>query len=274
MKKILSPLFILITIGIQAQLKVSTMNDNGIAPGQVLQVNGSDTPVSTTNTTKFGKVFSVNLEGRVGIGTNQPNSNLDITWDGTTGATGPSNAARTTIALKNVSSGGHHYYFNSEGYLSSNPGGFTIWDGTAEATRFIIEPNGKIGIGTTQPSTLLHVNGTITANEIQGPSDKRFKKNIKPLENSLEKIISLNGYTYEWRRDEFPEKNFRIGTNIGLIAQEVEEIFPDVVFTSDDSFKSKSIDYAKLIPVLIESIKDLKSEIEELKSQISDKKKQ
>lgn len=150
------------------------------------------------------------------------------------------------------------------------------WNGlnfyTGTVPRMSITNVGNVGIGKTNPNSMLDVNGEITALAIKGPSDIRFKKNLKPLENSLSKISSLKGYSYEWRKDEFPNKNFRKGTDIGLIAQEVEKVFPEVVYTDNDEMKSKSIDYSKLVPALVESIKELQKEIEALRAELNKKK--
>jgi hypothetical protein len=99
----------------------------------------------------------------------------------------------------------------------------------------------------------LTVVGTVTAN-----SDIRLKKNIKPLSNSLEKIIQLNGVEFD--RIDIEEHQ------IGLIAQEVEEIIPEIVFESDNI---KSIAYQNLVAVLVEAIKELKTEVDELKKNIN-----
>ena len=102
-------------------------------------------------------------------------------------------------------------------------------------------------------------------------SDRRLKKNIKPLTNSLETICKLNGKTFEWidgKRD---------GIQIGLIAQEVEEIIPEVinrhtlpVKTNDEETEYLTIQYDQLIPHLIESIKELQSQVNELRSRLGD----
>lgn len=148
-------------------------------------------------------------------------------------------------------------------------GGLRFFTGGTEKMR--MDDYGKVGIGVTSPTSILHVNGDITALAVKGPSDIRFKKNIRPLENALSKTAKLRGYSYEWKNEEFPDRNFKTGKDIGLIAQEVEEVYPEVVFTADDAMKSKSIDYAKLVAVLVESIKELKAEVDYLKSQLDPK---
>jgi len=132
--------------------------------------------------------------------------------------------------------------------------------------------DGFVGIGTTTPSTMLHVNGTITATKIQGPSDSRFKKNIKPIKNALEKVMKLGGYTYDWKdASEFPNQTLGKGHDMGVIAQEVEKQFPEAVSTNADGFKAVS--YTELVPALIEAIKAQQAEIEILKATVAKLKK-
>jgi hypothetical protein len=98
-------------------------------------------------------------------------------------------------------------------------------------------------------------------------SDKRLKKNIMPLSGALNKVLTLKGVSFEWRQDEFQEMNFDTKRHIGLIAQEVEDIIPEVVDTTQEGYKS--IQYANLIAILIEAIKEQQIQIKELKIRLS-----
>lgn len=254
MKKSLS-LFAILTLGtLQAQLKIGS-SPNLIINEAMLQINGTATRNAIDPDT------FIYDKGKVGIGTTKPDGQLDILSP---------NPLGTSVVLSNYSTNAHKYIFNSEGSSSPLVGSYTIFDATASANRFTIADNGFVGIATgyAVPTSRLQVNGEIEATAIKGPSDVRYKKNIKPLEGSLDKITKLKGYNYEWKKNEFPEKNFKSGTDIGLIAQEVEKVYPEVVYTANDNMQSKSIDYSKLVPALIESIKELKAEIETLKSQM------
>jgi nitrogen regulatory protein PII-like uncharacterized protein len=97
-------------------------------------------------------------------------------------------------------------------------------------------------------------------------SDKRFKKDIKGLENVSEKIKKLNGYSYNFKTEEFPEKRFNSKTRIGLIAQELKEVFPELV--TEDATGFYAVDYQGMIPVLLEAIKAQQKETEELKAMV------
>ena len=92
------------------------------------------------------------------------------------------------------------------------------------------------------------------------PSDRRYKRDIVPVSSTLDAVLKLEGVYYRWKRDEFPEMNFPDGQQIGLIAQDVERLFPEAVGTNEDGYKT--LKYAQLVPVLIEAIKTQQQTIE------------
>ncbi len=92
-------------------------------------------------------------------------------------------------------------------------------------------------------------------------SDIRLKKNITPLSGPLEKVLSLQGVSYEWKREAFPQHNFEEGRQVGVIAQEVEQVFPELVHTDEDGYKS--VNYAALIAPLVEAIKEQQAMMEQ-----------
>ncbi|MBO4601875.1 MAG: tail fiber domain-containing protein [Salinivirgaceae bacterium] len=106
-----------------------------------------------------------------------------------------------------------------------------------------------------------------TNGEIQ-TSDKRLKTNIKPLERALDKVLTLNGVTYEWRVKEFPNKNFDSNRHVGVLAQELEAVLPEAVETGADGYKS--VNYSNITPVLIEAIKEQNKKIEELEAKLKE----
>ena len=127
--------------------------------------------------------------------------------------------------------------------------------------------SGRIGIGTETPAAALHVIGNIIASGTITPSDLRYKLNIQPINQPLQKLLSLSGVTYLMNNNSFPEMHFDETRQYGLIAQEVEKVFPEMVKQiNDDGYKG--IDYVKLIPVLIEAIRDLKKENNRQQQQI------
>jgi len=117
---------------------------------------------------------------------------------------------------------------------------------------------------------VVKINGQVIMTAVASPSDARYKKNIEPLKSSLEKVMNLNGVSYEWKVEENPGSGFKKDKQIGLIAQDVETIIPKLVFTDRKGYKSLS--YEKLVPVLVEAIKEQQKTIAE-KSQIADEQK-
>ena len=107
----------------------------------------------------------------------------------------------------------------------------------------------------------VYVNGLLTATSTSFPSDARLKRDFSPLTSSLSNINKLNGYHYYWK-DESRIK----GLQTGLIAQEVQKIFPELVNTDKEGMLS--VDYIGLIPHLIEAIKELKIKNQELENSL------
>ncbi|MEM9328593.1 MAG: tail fiber domain-containing protein [Bacteroidota bacterium] len=118
----------------------------------------------------------------------------------------------------------------------------------------------RVGIGGTySPSYTLHVNGSAYCSSGNwSGSDVRFKKNIEPLVNSLDRVVQLRGVSFDWRHDEFEDRSFSTQREIGFIAQEVEQIAPEVIHTSEDGYKA--VAYEKLTALLAEAIEEVKRE--------------
>jgi len=109
----------------------------------------------------------------------------------------------------------------------------------------------------------LHVDGNIIGYSTT-ISDQRLKGNINKIDNALDKVMQINGYTFTYNHDG--------KQSAGVIAQEVENIMPsavqstNLVFNDDNDVEFKTVQYDQLTGLLIEAIKDLKAEIEELKN--------
>jgi hypothetical protein len=127
---------------------------------------------------------------------------------------------------------------------------------------------GNVGIGTETPSQKLHVIGNILASGTITPSDARFKKDIESITTPLEKIMQLNGVTYHYRTNEFTDRGFDNTIQVGVIAQDVEKIFPQLVFSDDKGYKA--VDYPKLVPLLIEGMKEQQKQIATQQRQIDE----
>jgi hypothetical protein len=118
----------------------------------------------------------------------------------------------------------------------------------------------------------LHVNGNASINgnlcytgTIGTCSDARFKQNIRPIPDALARVASLNPVAYDWRTDQFPDRHFAPGPQIGFIAQELEQLFPELV--TEDAEGYKHVNYGQLTPVLVAAIQQLKQRIEALETE-------
>ncbi|HCE30681.1 hypothetical protein A2778_03555 [Candidatus Daviesbacteria bacterium RIFCSPHIGHO2_01_FULL_40_24] len=115
----------------------------------------------------------------------------------------------------------------------------------------------------------VRIHGTAwTTNGAWSGSDSRFKKDIEKINNPLDKLKMLEGITFNWRKDEFPQMNFTNGRQYGLIAQEVEKIIPELVNTDNQGYKS--VAYDKFTAVLLEAIKQQQKQIDQLKKEVED----
>ena len=94
-------------------------------------------------------------------------------------------------------------------------------------------------------------------------SDKRLKNEIIPISNPLDKINSIGGYSFVWNSK---KQNIYNGKDYGVIAQEIEEILPELVTTRENGYKA--VKYDKIISLLIEGIKELSTEVKELKEKL------
>lgn len=133
------------------------------------------------------------------------------------------------------------------------------------AEQFVITDTGNVGIGTTSPGYKLQVgnfgDGTsAVANAWNTFSSIRWKRDIKPIDNPLDKIKKITGVYFYWK-----ESGKR---DIGLIAEDVGKVIPEVVTYEENGKDAKSLDYSKLTSVLIEAIKEQQKQIEELKKEI------
>jgi len=190
-------------------------------------------------------------------------------------------------------------------YLRVNSGATA---GSSSGGTNLISIGSNVGIGATNPATKLCVRSTATFNTsieydastrlrigVAGSgvatfttdnnaacaftkdvvafatSDKRLKDNIKPLDNAIDKVLKISGVEFDWNdtRDEDgkPLHSYE-GHDVGVIAQEIEEVLPEVVTTRDNGYKA--VKYEKIVPLLIEAIKEQQVQIDELKTKIGE----
>lgn len=107
---------------------------------------------------------------------------------------------------------------------------------------------------------------TINGTSIATSSDERLKKEIEPLDNSLERVIALRGVNYKWREPSYASDNNMNKLELGLIAQEVKKVVPEVVEKDTNDFYV--VRYDRLVALLIEAIKEQQDQIDNLKKEI------
>ena len=161
-------------------------------------------------------------------------------------------------------------------YKDSNSNDFRFYQGANRMT--IQNATGNVGIGTTSPGKKLYVEGSAGGTQAWNASDVREKTQIKPIQNALDSILELRGVSYRWEKgDEQESQGFDNKTHFGVIAQEVEAVYPELVDNPGITEKRKHVEYNGLVGVLIEAVKELKvrnekqqAEIEELQSIIKE----
>ena len=132
---------------------------------------------------------------------------------------------------------------------------------------FLINTTGRVGIGTTTPAYPLDVSGDIQCTALHETSDDRLKTNIETLDNALNKVGRLRGVSFEWNSYAKSEGATAGERQIGVLASEVESVFPELVSTPENGYKS--VDYTKLTAVLIEAVKELKAQNEKQQMEIT-----
>jgi hypothetical protein len=133
------------------------------------------------------------------------------------------------------------------------------------STNTIDTNSGNLSIGATSGSRVaILTNTTITgilsvSDDITAfwTSDERLKDNITPIDDPLAKVLSISGNTFDWN-----EKSNKSGHDVGVIAQEIEKVLPEAVVTRDNGYLA--VDYHKVVPLLIEAVKELTAKVESL----------
>ena len=221
--------------------------------------------------------FLIQASGGVGVGTTTPEGPLHVA-EGSAGSIS-ANASAAAVLERNASC------FlqllapdaNESGVLFGNPSdgaaaGAIVYNSTAadglafrvagNSTKMVIEASGNVGVGTTAPTFLLHVNGS--AGKPGGgswsvASDARLKTNVAELDGALAKLLRLHGVTYEYKD---PSAIHELeGEQTGFLAQEVERVFPEWVETGADGYKRLSIRGFEALTV--EALRELRGEAAE-----------
>ena len=224
---------------------------------KVTSVNGSTGAVTGLATTagtlaQFGATTSSQLAGVI---SDETGSGALVFATSPTLVT-PDLGTPSAVVLTNASGTANNLTANIANFI-------TVTDDTStNATRYPVFVNGTSGAITEQvSSTKLFFNpstGLLTSTDYNSSSDKRLKTNIKTIENALDKVIALRGVTFDWKEGG--------AKAIGLIAQEAENVIPEIVSQDDNGYLG--IKYNNLIGVLVEAIKDQQEQINTLRKQI------
>jgi len=264
--------------GIDIRGREGTYN---LVPGSVSIIGGSGYP-NVGGSVFIASGYGLN-GGNIDIGANggtENGGNINI-YSGSANfdagdiniSTGISNNAGGSITLSTGgANGGGNDIILKTGGTHSNEGGNSIKiKELGIELNVVAESYTSQGIRLSPAGGLVQVigSGTYTGTWTQA-SDERYKTNIIPLSDLLKKVNLLQPVGYEWNKEEFPENNFPDGNQIGLIAQEVEKLFPEIVATNQDGYKS--IDYSKISVLLIQAMKEQQSEIEQQSDEISEMK--
>jgi hypothetical protein len=127
--------------------------------------------------------------------------------------------------------------------------------------------HGSVGIGTKIMDERLHVIGKVKAHDFVTKSDGRLKTDIEKLKNVLDRLDQIEAVTYVWNDKDNSVEEADRARRIGVIAQEVEKVFPEIVVSGDET-GYKSVSYNQLTAILLEAVKELKAENDELRKRI------
>jgi fibronectin-binding autotransporter adhesin len=188
----------------------------------------------------------IDASGFVGIGTNAPGDNFHVFSN-----------SNTTLDIESGNGWNASLEFEENGtrrwrIYNEGAGDELQFVNTSASKILTLLQTGEVGIGTETPADTLDVDGDIrvgtsgsngclknnSGGTISGTcsSDRRFKKDIQPMESVVDRFAKLSPSTYYWRADEFPDKAFGDTQQLGLIAQELKEVFPDLVVEDEDGY--------------------------------------
>jgi len=249
-----SPNFTIFQGGPQTSNLTYTLPQAQSVNGGVLSNDGSGILSWVKNFWTESGSDAYNDTGNVGIGTSNPGAKLHVF--------GPPNGS-ASIKIENEGEADINFVDTSltgqNWQVGTNSLGFYIYD--SDYRMVVKKDTGNVGIGTTNPGRKLFVNGDAGGNTSWfNDSDVRLKKDIITIENALDKVEKLRGVQFEWK----DITNHPEGKQIGFIAQEAKAILPEVVSKKGENL---SMQYAPITALLVEAVKELKTENDSVKDE-------
>ena len=210
---------------------------------------GSATAMGKYNVASADASMALN---RATTATNQAATSMGL---GTTA----DNVGMLAVGVNNAAGLGdtaQQYYYVDGAYTGANPGvAFVVGNGDIDSS------NGRAGANSSNAFIVNYDGSATLAGDLTVNSDARLKSNIVSLGATLSKLLLIDGKTYTMKSNEAIEK-------IGLLAQEVQKAFPELVKQAGDDEGTLSVNYQGMIPVLINAIKEQQKQIDELKALI------
>lgn len=225
------------------------------------------------------------VKGDLTIGSGAINASLDLTGNSSINSNGDlsikldaNNNEVPAKALK-LFDGGNNQFLSvteedimfmedeSEFTFSSKGSQHFLIDNNANGTNnFFFGKEFNVPLMTILECGQVDIFGELFTTGVACSSDSRYKKNIANISDALAKVLDIRGVHYNWDVENWPNKNFNERKQIGFIAQELEQILPELVQTDESGFKSVS--YDKLTAVLVEAIKEQQTLIVDLKNKV------
>ncbi|MHC4544211.1 MAG: tail fiber domain-containing protein [Planctomycetota bacterium] len=248
---------------------IGTMN-----PQNKLDVAGAVAVGASYSGTETAPTNGMIVQGNVGIGKRNPEYKLDIYGGLDALRVGHANSwfevqtvTSTVLSLADGEGNRAGFIGGTENVAGENVLVIAGCDDGGSCPYYTyFHESGNVGIGEPNPAYKLDVDGDIQCVTLHETSDARLKTNVRRLTNVLDKVEKIRGVSFEWNEAAGSVGAVAGDKHIGVIAQDVEKVFPELVSAPADGYKS--VDSTNLTAVLIEAVKELKTENEILRKRV------